>query len=248
MSENIQLQIEGAVATITLDRPAKKNALTLDMYEGLVAAFAQAEADDTVKVTLLQGVPGVFTAGNDLMDFMQNPPTGEDSAVFRFLLALAQAEKPLIVAVDGPAVGIGTTLLLHADLVYASTRARFHMPFIKLGVVPEGASSFLLPRLAGYAKANELLMFGDPFDAQTALQIGLVNQLVEAEDLLAHAQARARELARRPIGALKDTKRLMRQGTQAEVLDALKREGAVFIERLTSPEAMEAFQTFFAKK
>lgn len=248
MSEHIRFDIADAVATVVIDRPAKKNALTQDMYEGLVEAFDKAEASDDVKVILLHGIEGVFTAGNDLMDFMQNPPKGEDSPVFRFLLSLTGATKPLVVAVDGPAVGLGTTLLLHADLVYASDRARFAMPFIKLGLVPEGASSFLLPRLAGYAKANELLMFGDPFGAETALQIGMVNEVLAPDALIARARERCVELARRPIGALKDSKRLIRQGTEEPVKAAMTREGAVFIERLSSPEAMEAFQTFFAKK
>ena len=169
MSDLIHSSHAHGVASISIRRPDKKNALTLDMYEGLVSAFEAAESDDEVRVLLLSGAEGVFTAGNDLLDFMQNPPTGTDSAVFRFLMALGTAEKPLVVAVDGPAIGIGTTLLLHADLIYASDRARFQMPFVNLGLVSEGASSFLLPRLAGNAKASELLLFGDPFNAETAL-------------------------------------------------------------------------------
>jgi len=247
MSEHIRYDVADGVATVVLDRPAKKNALTRDMYEGLVEAFADAEASDEVKVVLLHGSEGVFTAGNDLMDFMQDPPKGEDSPVFRFLLALARATKPLVVAVDGPAVGIGTTLLLHADLVYSSDRARFHMPFINLGLVPEGGSSLLLPRIAGSVKANELLMFGEPFDTATAKQIGLVNEVVPADGLLERARARSVDLAQRPIGALKDTKRLLREPGRAEIEATLAREGAVFVERLTSPEAMAAFSAFFSK-
>ncbi len=248
MSEHIGLKIEDGVAFIAINRPAKKNALTMEMYDGLVAAFEQAETQDDVSVLLLHGAEGVFTAGNDLMDFMQNPPDGEDSAVFRFLLTLARAEKPLIVAVDGPAVGIGTTLLLHADLVYATDKARFHMPFVNLGLVPEGASSYLLPRLAGYAKANELLLFGEPFGSEVAKEIGLINDICPRDELMTYAAGRAKKLAQRPIGALKATKNLMRDGTREPVLSAIKREGAIFMERLTSQEAMEAFQAFFAKK
>jgi enoyl-CoA hydratase/carnithine racemase len=248
MSEHIRFEVADGVATVAIARPAKKNALTLDMYDALVAAFERAAADDAVQVILLQGAEGVFTAGNDLMDFMQRPPAGEDSPVFRFLTALSGAEKPLVVAVDGPAVGLGTTLLLHADLVYASDRARFHMPFINLGLVPEGGSSFLLPGLAGHVKAAELLMFGDPFDAQTALRIGLVNEVLPADALLARARARAAELAKKPSQALRATKRLLKEGTRAAVQDTLRREGAVFVERLSSPEAMAAFQAFFTRK
>lgn len=247
-SEHIRYDVADGVASVAIDRASKKNALTLEMYEGLVAAFERAAEDEAARVILLHGAEGVFTAGNDLLDFMQNPPTGEDSAVFRFLLALWSAEKPVVVAVDGPAVGIGTTLLFHADLIYASERARFHMPFINLGLVPEGGSSFLLPRLAGYAKANELLMFGEPFDAQAALSIGLVNEVLPVDALLPRARARARELAQRPAEALRASKRLIREGTREAVKATLQREGAVFIERLTSPEAMAAFQAFFQRK
>ena len=247
MSEHIRVDITDGVATVAIERPAKKNALTQDMYEGLVEALVRAGNDEAIRVVLLHGAEGVFTAGNDLLDFMQSPPAGEDSAVFRFLVAISTLDKPVVVAVDGPAVGIGTTLLLHADLVYASERARFHMPFINLGLVPEGASSLLLPRLAGYAKANELLMFGEPFDAQTALGIGLVNEVLPAEALLPRARSRAADLARRPAEALRGTKRLIREGTREAVQATLQREGAMFVERLASPEAMAAFQAFFAK-
>lgn len=248
MSEYIGFKIEDGVAFIAINRPAKKNALTLEMYEGLVAAFEQSESNDEVKVVLLHGAEGVFTAGNDLMDFMQNPPDGENSPVFRFLLALAEARKPLVVAVDGPAVGLGTTLLLHADLVYATDKARFHMPFVNLGLVPEGASSYLLPRLAGYAKANELLLFGEPFGSDVAKEIGLINDVCARDELMSFAAGRAKKLAQRPIGALIASKKLIREGTRAPVLAAIKREGAIFVERLTSQEAMEAFQAFFTKK
>lgn len=247
MSEHIRYDVAEGVATIAIDRPKKKNALTRDMYEGLVQGLSDAEASEDVKVVLLHGADGVFTAGNDLMDFMQDPPKGEDSPVFQFLLGLVRAEKPVVMAVDGPAVGIGTTMLLHADLVYASDRARFHMPFINLGLVPEGGSSLLLPRIAGSARANQMLLFGEPFDAQVAKEAGLINEIVAPDALLARARTRAGELAARPIGALKDSKRLIREPHRAEVEAALAREGAVFVERLTSPEAMAAFQAFFAK-
>ena len=247
MSEHIQIERHGAVAELRIARPAKKNALTRDMYEGLVEGLTAAEADDAVRVILLRGEPGIFTAGNDLMDFMQDPPKGEDSAVFRFLYLLVDAQKPIVAAVDGAAVGVGTTMLLHADLVYASSRARFHMPFINLGLVPEGGSSLLLPRIAGQAKANELLLLGEPFDAQAALQIGLVNEVLDPEAVHERALARATALAERPPAALVASKRLLRDVSREEVKATLRREGKVFVERLASPEAMAAFQAFFAK-
>lgn len=247
MSDALLTKLESGVLTLTFNRPEKKNAFTHAMYEAAADALRKAEGDDSVRVVLLTGAGGVFTAGNDIGDFMEHPPTGEDSAVFRFLKALVDAPKPVVAAVDGPAVGIGTTMLLHCDYVVASERARFHMPFVQLGLCAEGASSLLLPRVAGTALASELLLFGEPFDAATALRAGLVNKVVPPASLLDVAGERAATLASRPTTAVQVTKRLMREPLRAEVHATLAREGAEFIQRLQSTEAQEAFMAFMSR-
>lgn len=247
MSETVLTKRESGVLTLTFNRPEKKNAFTNAMYEAATKALLEAEADAEVRVVLLTGAGGVFTAGNDIGDFMEHPPTGEDSAVFRFLRALADASKPVLAAVEGPAVGIGTTLLLHCDYVVASERARFSMPFVQLGLCAEGASSLLLPRVAGTALASELLLFGEPFDAATALRAGLINKVVPEATVQEVAAERARTLASRPAEALRVTKRLIREPLRAEVRATLAREGAEFVQRLQSTEAQEAFMAFMSR-
>jgi enoyl-CoA hydratase/carnithine racemase len=247
MSENVLTKKESGVLTLTFNRPEKKNAFTHAMYEAATAALKAAEDDADVRVVLMTGAGGVFTAGNDIGDFLEHPPAGEDSAVFRFLHALVDASKPLVAGVEGPAVGIGTTLLLHCDYVVASERARFHMPFVQLGVCAEGASSFLLPRVAGLALASELLLFGEPFDAATALRAGLVNKVVPEGSLQEVATERARTLATRPAEALRVTKRLIREPLRAEARATIAREGVEFVQRLQSTEAQEAFLAFMSR-
>ncbi len=246
--ENIKTSLEGGILTVAFDRANKKNALTLAMYEGLVAAYQRAAEDKAVRVLLLRGEGGTFTAGNDLMDFMQDPPKDEDSPVARFLKQLASFPKPSVAAVEGHAIGLGSTLLLHTDLVYAAADAKFRMPFINLGLVPEGASSYLLPRTAGWRLAAELIYFGDVFDAETAQRAGLVNRVVPPGEVVAIATERAQALAKQPIGALMDAKRLLAAGTRDAIDSALRREGEIFTSRLTSPEAMEAFTSFFERR
>jgi enoyl-CoA hydratase/carnithine racemase len=199
-----------------------------------------------VRAVLLHGEGGSFTSGNDLGDFMQSPPTGENSPVLRFLSALSAFEKPIVAAVEGHAIGIGTTLLLHCDLVYAAPSARFQVPFVNLALVPEAASSLLLPRLAGHARAAELLFFGEPFDAATAHDLGIVSAV--ADDVLAHARARVSALVAKPAQALRLTKRLMKQPLADAVRAQMRAEGAVFIERLASAEVREAITAFFEKR
>jgi enoyl-CoA hydratase/carnithine racemase len=239
---------EAGVRTLTFHRPAKKNAFTPVMYAALVEELERAARDPKVRVVLLTGAGDAFTSGNDLMDFAQTPPAGRDSPVFKLLLALVDHEKPIVAAVNGVAVGIGTTMLLHCDLVYAADSARFRMPFVNLGLVPEGASSLLLPLLAGPQRAAELLMFGDFFSAADAHAAGLVNAVTPAADVLAHATARARALAERPAASIRHTKALLRHADRAAVHAALDREGEVFLARLSSPEATEAFSAFFEKR
>ncbi len=250
MSEHITSATahDGAVAVLRFARPAKRNAITVAMYEALTEALARAVADEAVRAVVFLGTDGVFTAGNDLHDFMANPPTGEDSAVFRLLQALVDCPKPLVAGVDGAAVGIGTTMLLHCDLVVASTRARFQMPFVKLGLVPEGASSLLLPARVGLQRASEWLLLGEAFTAQDALSAGLLNAVVDPSEVEARALAFASALADRPPEAVRLAKALLRDPHRAAVHAALAREGAVFVERLQAPEAHAAFLTFFARK
>jgi enoyl-CoA hydratase/carnithine racemase len=247
-SGRIDSRLEGAVLSITFDRPEKKNAFTISMYEELVAALARAESDKEVRAILISGTGDTFTAGNDLFDFMNNPPKGEDTPVLQLLYALVNAEKPIVGAVNGVAVGIGTTMLLHFDVVYASETAKFILPFINLGIVPEGASTYYLPAMAGHARAAEMLMFGEPFDAKTALEVGIVSRILEAGKLREYAMERAQILAAKPRLALRRTKRLLKDQKRDLVRDTIRAEAELFARSLTSPEAVEAFTAFFEKR
>jgi enoyl-CoA hydratase/carnithine racemase len=248
MSALVQTSQQDGVLTVTLNRPEKKNALTVAMYEALVQALRGAVADKAVRVVTVQGSAGTFTAGNDLGDFMNQPPTGMDSPVIQFLLELSECPKPVLAAVCGPAVGIGVTMLLHCDMVWADPTARFRMPFVNLGLCPEGASSYLLPRLVGPARAAELLMLGDVFDAAAAEKMGLINSVVPAEQLHAHVAERARALAQRAPEALRATKDLVRRPMRDAIRRALKEEGDLFVARLGSDEAREALTAYFEKR
>ncbi|MGZ5589866.1 MAG: enoyl-CoA hydratase-related protein, partial [Usitatibacter sp.] len=201
---------DGPILDIEFNRPQKKNAFTSDMYEALAAALGEAERDDSVRVVVFHGAAGIFTAGNDIEDFAKRPPQGEDSPVFRFLEAASRAPKPLVAAVDGPAVGIGTTLLLHCDLVYAGEDARFRLPFASLGLVPEFASSYLLPLVAGYQRAAELLLLGEAFDAQKAYAAGFVTKVVPPGEALGAARAAAMKIAALPAKSVLLTKSLLK--------------------------------------
>ncbi|OJH36017.1 enoyl-CoA hydratase [Cystobacter ferrugineus] len=248
MSDTLLSHLEAGVLTLTFNRPQKKNAFTAEMYSLAAQALRDADTNDAVRVVVLAGAGGSFTAGNDLKDFLENPPKGEDSPVFRFLHTLAHFTRPIVARVEGVAVGIGTTLLLHCDYVAASERAVFSMPFVNLGLSPEGASSLLLPRLAGMALASELLMFGEPFDAATALRAGLVNRVVPDAELESLVSSRAAALASRPVESVRLTKKLLREPLRAAVDETLSREGALFMQRLASAEAREAFNAFLSKK
>ncbi|MCY1046817.1 enoyl-CoA hydratase [Corallococcus sp. bb12-1] len=247
MSDTVLTQLDAGVLSVTFNRPEKKNAFTHAMYEAATAALLDADRRDDVRVVLLSGAGGAFTAGNDIGDFVEHPPAGEDSAVFRYLRALASMAKPVLAAVEGAAVGIGTTMLLHCDYVVAGDKTRFCMPFVNLGLCAEGASSLLLPRAAGFALASELLLFGDPFDASTALRAGIINKAVPEAQLKEVATERARALASRPMQALKVTKQLIRGPLREQVETTMKREGAEFIQRLHSDEAREALMSFMTR-
>lgn len=236
------------VARIEINRPEKKNALTAAMYQALADAIKAAEADAGVRVMLIHGKMDLFTAGNDLQDFLDNPPRDDKRPVFQFLYGISQAQKPIVAAVAGAAVGIGTTMLLHCDLVYAAPNARLQLPFVNLGLVPEAGSSLLLPALAGYQRAAELLLLGEPFSAHKGKEIGLVTEVVPEDQLLDTAMAQAKKLAGKPAASLRLTKRLMKQGQQAAVAQQIKLESGHFGERLGSPEAKEAFSAFLQKR
>ena len=243
----IRVETSDRVARIAFDRPDKKNALTGEMYAQLTAALSAAAADRSVRVVLLTGTQDCFTAGNDLADFLARKP-GEPSPVFGLFQVLPAFEKPVVAAVNGPAVGIGTTMLLHCDLVYAGPQARFQMPFVPLGIVPEFGSTFLLPRVAGYQKAAELLLLGQPFTAEQAAAAGIVNAVVPRESLMQEAGKAAAALAALPPESIRLTKRLLKKRDSQAVAEAIAEEGELFLKRLSSPEAREAMSAFLEKR
>ena len=245
---DILIHTDGGVSTITFNRLDKKNALTEAMYSALAEAMQQAASDDAVRVLVIQGDASVFTAGNDIKDFLEHPPTSTDAPVFRFLRQLVSFPKPLIAAVAGPAVGVGTTMLFHCDLVYAGDNAAFAMPFVNLGLCPEAGSSLLAPQLVGHQRAAELLLLGEPFLAETARDIGLVNRITAPTEVNALALAQAQRLASKPMSSLLETKRLLKQGQQAALLERVAEEAAVFARMLGEPAAREAFTAFMEKR
>ena len=239
---------EASVTTITLNRVDKKNSITSAMYAAMADALEQAQQDATVRVVVIQGHATVFSAGNDIGDFLNNPPGGEDSPVFRFMRTVSSFTKPLVAAVCGPAVGIGTTMLLHCDLVYAGDNAAFAMPFVNLGLCPELASSLLLPQMLGYHRAAEALLLGEPFMAEAALEVGLVNRIVPPTEANAVAQAQARKLAAKPLSSLLEIKRLMKKGQASLVAQQIGEENASFGRMLREPAAREALGAFMEKR
>jgi enoyl-CoA hydratase/carnithine racemase len=245
---DILVHTEAGVCTLTFNRPDKKNSITAAMYGALADALQAAEADATVRCVVFQGSEAIFTAGNDIADFLHQPPAGQDSPVFRFLRGLAQFPKPLVAAVCGPAVGVGTTLLFHCDLVYAGDNAAFSMPFVNLGLCPEAASSLLVPQMLGYHRAAEALLLGEPFMAEAALEVGLVNRVLPPLEAAGYAQSIARKLAAKPISALMETKRLMKKGQAAQVLAVMADEGVSFGRMLGEPAAREAFTAFMERR
>ncbi len=239
---------DGGVMTLTLHRVEKKNSITAAMYAAMADVLEAARVDAAVRVLVIQGHETIFSAGNDIGDFLNNPPSTPESPVFRFLRAISTFPKPLVAAVCGPAVGIGTTLLLHCDLVYAGDNAAFAMPFVNLGLCPEAASSLLVPQLMGYPRAAEALLLGEPITAETALEIGMINRIVPPTEANALAQSQARKLAAKPLSALMETKRLMKKGNTAAVAERMAEEGASFGRMLKEPAAREAFTAFMEKR
>ena len=245
---DILVHTEAGITTITLNRVDKKNSLTRAMYSTLADTFEAAAQGTEVRAIVLQGDVAVFSAGNDIGDFLQQPPASQDSPVFRFLRAIATFPKPVVAAVCGPAVGIGTTMLMHCDLVYAGDNAAFSLPFVNLGLCPEAASSLLVPQMLGYHRAAEALLLGEPFMAEAALEVGLVNRIVPPTEARNLAQAQARKLAAKPIRSLVETKRLMKKGQAQLVLQQMTEEGASFGRMLGEPAAREAFTAFMEKR
>ena len=240
------------VLTIEIARPEKKNALTQAMYTAMAEALEAANTDAGVRAVLITGQPGIFTSGNDIEDFMSRPPgqgsEGLDSPVFRFMRALLECDKPVVAAVTGAAIGIGTTMLLQCDFVYVSDEARLAMPFVSLGLVPEFASSLLIPQLVGQARAAEKLLLGDPFTGQEAVDCGIANAVLPAGEVMNHARRMAERFNHLPPGAVREAKQLLRAPQREQILKTIRTEGELFAKRLRSPEAMEAFQAFFQKR
>jgi len=247
MTSTVVLTRAGGVLEIRLNRPEKKNALTRDMYNAMADAFTQVDADPTLRVALLTGTGDTFTSGNDIADFQARAAGNRESSASSFLPTLSAMQKPLIAAVNGAAIGVGTTMLMHCDLIVAARSARFVMPFTSLGLVPEAASSLLFPRLLGNQRASALLLLGEPLDAATAHEWGFVNRVVDDAALQATAHEIAGKLASLPPQAVRLTKRLIRHGSH-DLADRMEEELALFRERLGSPEAAEAFRAFMEKR
>jgi len=245
---DILQHIDQGVMTLTFNRLDKKNSITAAMYASLADAVERGQTNPEVRVVLIQGHETIFSAGNDIADFLNHPPSGPDAPVFRFLRAIAGFGKPLLAAVAGPAVGIGTTLLFHCDLVYAGDNAAFSMPFVNLGLCPEAGSSMLVPQMMGHHRAAEALLMGEPFMAEAAQEVGLVNRVVPPTEVNSYAQAQARKLAAKPMSSLVETKRLMKMGQSAQILAQIETEAASFGRMLQEPAAREAFGAFMEKR
>ncbi len=249
MSPHINVTDDRGIRVIRMNRPDKKNALTADMYDALASALTSMKLSTGIHCAMIAGVPGAFCAGNDLEEFRSAATSGEGlgASTLRFLHALASCEKPIVAAVNGLAVGVGTTMLLHCDYVVASRDARFATPFVNLGLVPEAASTLIAPRLMGPRRAFALLVMGEPMDAQGAMAAGLVNAIADSADVDRLAMETAQRIAKLPPEAVLASRRLMR-GTPEDIIDRIDTEADFFRERLQSPEAQAAFEAFFARK
>jgi enoyl-CoA hydratase/carnithine racemase len=245
---SVNSEIANGTCTLTLARPEKQNALTTAMYSELAAALRAAEADPGVHSVIIAGQPGIFTAGNDLGDFLKVESLTLDAPPFRFMHALVEGSKPLIAAVDGAAIGIGATLLLHCDFVFLSERSRLAFPFVALGLVPEFASSLLLPARIGALRANSALLLGDPITAQQAVALGLANECLPPEDVLPRAQAIAARLGAAPAGAVSAARALLRGAEAQAVKAAIATEARVFGERLALPATQAALRAILERR
>jgi enoyl-CoA hydratase/carnithine racemase len=239
---------ESGVLTLTLNRVDKKNSLNASMYAELADALQSASTDTDIKVVLVQGHETVFSAGNDIADFLQQPASTADAPVFRFLKGIATFPKPLMASVCGPAVGVGTTMLFHCDIVFAGDNAAFSMPFVNLGLCPEAGSSLLAPQLMGYQRAAEALLMGEPFLVEAALEMGLISRVLPPTEVNAYAQLQARKMATKPLSSLMETKRLMKSAHTLAVLARIQEEAVSFGRMLKEPAALEAFSAFLGKR
>ena len=245
---DILTDITDGVLTITFNRLDKKNSIVSTMYAAMADALVQASSDDAVRAVVFQGHETIFSSGNDIGDFLNRPPATPEAPVFQFLRALSTFPKPVLAAVCGPAVGIGTTMLFHCDLVYAGDNAAFSMPFVNLGLCPEAASSHLAPMRMGYGRAAEALLLGEPFMAEDALEMGLISRIVPPSEAAALARRQAIKLASKPLGSIIETKRLMKKSQAGVVAERMQEEGASFERLLREPAAREAFTAFMEKR
>ncbi|WP_411385498.1 enoyl-CoA hydratase [Pseudomonas sp. MPB03] len=249
MTETLLLDRERGLLTVRLNRPDKKNALTRAMYSQLAHALTMADTDPQIRAVLLTGSSDCFTAGNDIVDFLEQPPNDLDNPVFQFMLSLLDCRKPVIAAVAGPAVGIGTTLLLHCDLVYVSRDARLRMPFVNLGLCPEFGSSLILPRLLGQAKAAQLLLLGEGFSGEQAVAWGIATEALDnGEAVLAKAREVALRFESLPPEAVRISKQLMKAPDREALRKVIEEEGKLFTQRLRSPEAVAALSGFINRR
>ncbi len=247
--EHIHTELQNGVLHLILNRPEKKNALTSAMYSSLVEAMQRADSDDSIRVLVLRGNGDSFTAGNDIEDFVQKPWQGQSvPPAEQFIRAVAFARKPVIAAAHGLAVGIGTTILLHCDLVYAASETKFMMPFVNLGIIPEAGSTLLLPSLIGHQRAAELMLLAEPFSAQRAYELGIVNRVVSGDQLLSTVNAAAQTLAEKPAGAVQTAKQMMKQHLRADLDRVIREEVLAVGAQLESPEADEALSAFLQKR
>ena len=247
-TEFIQTDVRESILTIRFNRPEKKNALNLAMYSALTLALEQADRDSAIRVILLAGSEECFTSGNDLGDFLNEPLGAESNPILQFINAISRARKPIVAAVQGSAVGVGVTMLLHCDLVYASESALFQMPFVNLGLCPEAGSTLLLPRMMGHQKAAELFLLGETFTADQACTYGIVNGVYPDGELIAKAREKALQLAARPAAAVRLAKSLLKRDYEASLQETIIEEGRQFLARLKSPEAAEALQAFIERR
>jgi len=250
MNKFNQIQVErgDGILMLRMNRPEKKNALNLAMYQALADGLVAADNDDAVRVILICGSMECFTSGNDLADFVNAPPTGTDSPVMQFLLSLSAARKPIVAAVNGLAVGVGVTMLLHCDLVYAGSGASFQMPFVNLGLCPEAGSTLLLPMIMGHQRAAELILLGELFSAEKACSVGIVTEVCPDEAVLALARGKAQQIASQPPAAARLAKSLLKRNYAAALRETIVEEGAQFMSRLKSPEAAEALNAFMERR
>ena len=245
-AETVLSSSNGGILTLTLNRPQKQNALTREMYRALSEAITQAQGDFGIRAVVITSSSANFTSGNDLFDFLNEPPLEEGSPVMNFLSAIHNFSKPLLAAISGNAVGIGTTMLFHCDIVIASPTAKFSMPFVNLGLVPEAGSSILFPRLVGHQRASKVFLTGEPFSAETALEMGLIAEI--SEDPISTITSIAEKIAKQPPNAVIQTKALLKSELHEKVAAVMRAEGELFQMALQSDEAREAFMNFLEKK